>query len=80
MQGNQPAELASIQFLRGVAATMVVFHHALGQFAGIHNLLPTEEGAMGVDLFFVISGFVMTYTTARAGYNAGDFLKRRSIG
>lgn len=79
MQGNQPADLASIQFLRGVAATMVVFHHALGQFAGIHNLLPTEEGAMGVDLFFVISGFVMTYTTARAGYSAGDFLKRRAV-
>lgn len=51
----------SIQYLRGIAALMVVAHHArnpqpwlpnhaLGQFNGFSH---------GVDIFFVISGFIM---------------------
>lgn len=44
----------SIQYLRAVAALMVVYHHAAGR-AGA----PTWGGAAGVDLFFVISGFIM---------------------
>ncbi len=79
MQNDRPKDLVSIQFLRGIAASMVVFHHALGQFASIHAMLPTEEGAMGVDLFFVISGFVMTYTTNNSERSAKAFLRRRAI-
>jgi peptidoglycan/LPS O-acetylase OafA/YrhL len=33
LQNDRPADLVSIQFLRGIAASMVVFHHALAQFA-----------------------------------------------
>ena len=42
--------LRSVQVLRGIAAMAVVAHHA---FSG------TRIGAAGVDLFFVISGFIM---------------------
>lgn len=45
-------KLNSIQVLRGIAAMAVVIHHA---FPG-----RTQLGAAGVDLFFVISGFIMT--------------------
>lgn len=40
------------------------------------------SGAAGVDLFFVISGFIMLYTSSRyfgAPGAAGDFLKRRLV-
>ena len=56
----------SIQMMRGVAALSVVFMH-IDMF---HN------GAFGVDLFFVISGFIMMYITE---INAKHFLQKRAI-
>lgn len=73
------SELVSVQYLRGVAAALVVFYHALDQLPAAKALIPTEIGAMGVDLFFVISGVVMTYTTALHKYSPADFLARRTI-
>jgi hypothetical protein len=56
-----------LQALRGIAALLVVFTHARYYFSGT-PFMPTAEaifrpGAMGVDLFFLISGFIMVYTT-----------------
>ncbi len=71
-----------IQILRALAALMVVTHHAtimLGQ----RNHLPIGtwvNGGTGVDLFFVISGFVMTVSAApllSARHAARTFLARR---
>lgn len=61
-------KLRSIQVLRGVAAMAVVAHHA---FAG-----DTRLGAAGVDLFFVISGFIMA--TCSGGRTARQFLADRA--
>lgn len=54
----------NIQALRGIAALLVVLHHFLlvnrggaSSIANFHHL--AELGAVGVDLFFCISGFVM---------------------
>jgi hypothetical protein len=66
--GAPADKLPWIQALRGVAACMVVLVHsrsmlmgtALGKSAADHVLLPM---AMGVDLFFLISGFLMVWTT-----------------
>lgn len=49
-------KLQSIQVLRGVAACAVVFHHAYRQ---VDPDTFARVGAAGVDLFFVISGFIM---------------------
>jgi peptidoglycan/LPS O-acetylase OafA/YrhL len=82
--------LASIQVLRGIAASMVVFHHVsdaiyrvwpngLWVFSSV-NLIKT--GAAGVDIFFLISGFIMIYVSPpyRAHEKpASDFLIRRVI-
>ncbi|TPW33322.1 acyltransferase [Martelella alba] len=57
-------ELISIQYLRAIAAIIVVFHHARGPQPWLFN--PIEwfgAGAKGVDIFFVISGFVMYFTS-----------------
>ncbi len=58
--------LQNIQALRGVAALMVLAAHvkgAEGDYGGAGTLLPhfLYMGVVGVDLFFLISGFVMTH-------------------
>lgn len=51
--------LYGLDALRGIAALVVVTHHMVGWYgAGNGPILP----ALGVDLFFVISGFVMSRT------------------
>jgi exopolysaccharide production protein ExoZ len=61
-------ELFGIQMLRGIAAILVVLHHSLEESFG-SNVGPrspdwlTTFGASGVDIFFVISGFIMLYVS-----------------
>jgi exopolysaccharide production protein ExoZ len=56
-----------IQILRGIAATLVVFHHSLEESLAISaNIAPEwliRFGACGVDIFFVISGFIIYSVT-----------------
>jgi peptidoglycan/LPS O-acetylase OafA/YrhL len=53
------SEIHSLQILRGVAAMMVVTNHFWGSvFGGVFKF----NGGFGVDLFFVLSGFLMVYT------------------
>ena len=70
--GNVPAVLNSIQYLRAVAALAVVVFHA-GERAGLHFTI----GAAGVDIFFVISGFVMFLTSMKRPVTPGRFLLDR---
>lgn len=57
-----------VQLLRGVAALLVVLAHGRYALLGspayplADRLL--QHGGMGVDLFFIISGFIMCYSTA----------------
>ena len=56
---------------------MVVFAHSNEQFmTGLHRAW-RDIGWSGVDLFFVISGFVMTYTVRYHHYSRMGFLFRR---
>jgi peptidoglycan/LPS O-acetylase OafA/YrhL len=55
--------LASIQCLRALAALAVLIFHEGSiekQYSTGYNFIP-DWGQYGVDLFFVISGFIMTY-------------------
>ncbi|UCI23304.1 acyltransferase family protein [Mesorhizobium sp. B2-8-5] len=62
----------SIQYLRGLAACAVVCFHVSEQFGG-----PFHVGAAGVDVFFVISGFIMWVTTAGRPADPWRFMGRR---
>jgi exopolysaccharide production protein ExoZ len=79
------ASLQSIQILRAVAALFVMFAHLWPMLLafGITDAIPNFIfGASGVDLFFVISGFIMVYTSQPLfGQRDGSrkFLLRRVI-
>lgn len=75
-----------VQVLRGIASLLVVIMHATiaGKEIFSINLLGGifSFGGAGVDIFFVLSGFIITYTSSK---NLGNhkkflsFLKRRFI-
>jgi exopolysaccharide production protein ExoZ len=65
-------KLRSIQVLRGVAVTGVLVHHAY-RFVDAQSF--ARIGAAGVDLFFVISGFIMA--TIGSGRKPSQFLVDR---
>ncbi|MBR1138483.1 MULTISPECIES: acyltransferase family protein [Bradyrhizobium] len=80
-------DLIGIQMLRGLAASMVVLHHTLEESLA-SKAAPTSPdwlttfGASGVDIFFVISGFVMVYASfasERPSIGAGTFLAKRFV-
>jgi len=69
--------LFNLQALRGIAALMVLMHHSLAHFKamGLSNSVfefVALHGNIGVDVFFVISGYVMAKTTSKTvhGYDA----------
>lgn len=71
------ARLDSLTGLRFFAAFLVVTHHVTGNLAPIPAIATTSEfGATGVTFFFVLSGFVLTWSW-REGDPARDFYWRR---
>jgi exopolysaccharide production protein ExoZ len=70
--GQAMDRLYSIQYLRAIAAIGVVVFHSL-------SLHPpgAPVGAAGVDIFFVISGFIMTTLMLGPEARPGVFLRRR---
>jgi peptidoglycan/LPS O-acetylase OafA/YrhL len=71
--------IVSIQLLRAAAALSVLLFHLGGSLEtafGVADRNYFEWGANGVDLFFVISGFIMCYTTRR-DFSPGRFFAKR---
>lgn len=67
-------KLDSIQFLRGIAALLVIafhFRQYLNDVYAQKNLgdILFGLGEVGVDIFFVISGFIITYSTTNKEKN-----------
>ena len=75
--------LVYIQILRFLAAAAVVAFHAWGvapNYIKVPENAPSfglQYAGNGVDLFFVISGFIIFYTTYRAQLTPSMFLRRR---
>jgi peptidoglycan/LPS O-acetylase OafA/YrhL len=81
-EGTAPAvrsaQLVSIQHLRGIAALFVVIFHLKAPLAkmGYHGFWLPGLSA-GVDIFFVISGFIMWVTTFGRTVAPGAFMRKR---
>ncbi len=69
--------VVAIQYLRAVAAGLIVFQHAMGIPAFVHYA--AHFGTVGVDLFFVISGFIMWTTTESRARNPLAFWLARVV-
>lgn len=63
--------IVSVQFLRFLAAFFVVLTHSLGEYAWAKPF-----GAFGVDIFFVISGFIIYVITSKS---TKHFFRKRVI-
>ncbi|MFN8253173.1 MAG: acyltransferase [Ferruginibacter sp.] len=85
MSSNNNNSIKSLQFLRCIAVSLVVLAHLIdiapnfgrsqiGSFKYFENF-----GAAGVDIFFVISGCIMTIITSNRAVSPSNFLIRRCI-
>lgn len=76
-------QIGGLQVLRAFAALAVVVHHAMEESGAVARYYPdwlVTAGAAGVDVFFVISGFIMLITTfdlRSRPLSAADFLIKR---
>jgi peptidoglycan/LPS O-acetylase OafA/YrhL len=74
--------LFNVQLLRFFAAFAILFTHTVNLFMPGSPLVAGVPWVGGVDVFFVISGFIMTWMTREQFGNraaAANFLKRRII-
>ncbi|MCU4492631.1 acyltransferase [Acinetobacter guillouiae] len=74
--------IKSVQYLRGIAAVLVVLFHASSALM-THFTLGSKNyfswGEAGVDLFFIISGFIMVYITYNKNISFKNFFLKRVI-
>ncbi len=73
--------IISIQSMRAIAAILVVFHHVAikGRQYGTDPMHWFNVGGAGVDLFFIISGYVMCQTTFNRNVNIARFMQARFV-
>lgn len=82
---KQNTSFKGVQALRGIAALSVMLFHFRWNINQIHPGLGDMLfgwGASGVDLFFLISGFVITLTAKKSEkgfYGSFSFLKKRIV-
>ena len=67
----------NIQALRAAAALIVVWAHAKELFPDVPLIATLPSGLAGVDLFFVISGFIMVASTQSRNIGPLEFLANR---
>lgn len=81
-------KILSIQMLRGLAALLVVYMHAIIHQTQLNIGNSAQQfyfwatfGAVGVDIFFVISGFIITVISAKflREHGVKDFFIKRLI-
>ena len=75
-------KIQSLQVLRALAAWLVVYHHYMQIFHSFNSTSSIGEffssrGGFGVDLFFVLSGFMMYLAASRPSTDGWSFFIKR---
>jgi len=70
-----------IQYLRAVSALVVVWVHSLYLIPGVVERLgkPYFEPSAAIDVFFLVSGFIMVVTTTRKDMRPAQFFRIRLV-
>jgi peptidoglycan/LPS O-acetylase OafA/YrhL len=84
---KKPTHIFSIDILRGIAALLVCLYHfsySNLDYLHVNNILRItgQYGRLGVEIFFIISGFILPYAMYMKGYkinNSPKFLLKRII-
>ena len=74
--------IVSLQYLRAFAAMLVVAFHACDKLAKMDNANPAVAfpvGLTGVDIFFVVSGFIIFVTARQSDATPLGFMRKRLI-
>ncbi len=75
----RPYHIATLQVGRAIAAIVVVIYHATQMTVGVAGPFPGSSlllhGDLGVDFFFVLSGFIICHSVP--GNSLGSFLRAR---
>jgi peptidoglycan/LPS O-acetylase OafA/YrhL len=85
LASTAPRQIPALTSLRFVAAFMVMFGHTLGHFysgfgySGITYAALSNLAQMGMSLFFVLSGFVISYNYASIGSLRSTELQRFAV-
>lgn len=70
-------QIVSIQILRAIAAWLVVMHHFGKELTSSFGNFFEQQGNFGVDIFFVISGFIIFFVADGNTHGAGTFIVNR---
>jgi peptidoglycan/LPS O-acetylase OafA/YrhL len=78
---DQPQYVESIQAGRGIAALLVVVHHIAQKAHALSGgAIPLFDfGIVGVDIFFMISGFIIYFVTANKTMTHIEFMEKRIV-
>lgn len=73
--------IISIQYMRAIAAILVVINHVEGKARAYSTDIISgfDVGRAGVDLFFIISGYIMCYVTFNKRVEVFSFIKARFV-
>jgi peptidoglycan/LPS O-acetylase OafA/YrhL len=77
-----PKHIPQLDVLRGIAVLMVMFYHAAVVGPSLHFAPYVSMGYIGVDLFFVLSGFLITGILVRSKHQPHyfkNFFARRAL-
>jgi peptidoglycan/LPS O-acetylase OafA/YrhL len=72
---NQKNKIDELESIRGLAAIVVVMYHIPGWHPFLHHISFIRGGGLMVDLFFVLSGFVIYSAYSNRLQSTADFLK-----
>ncbi len=75
---SPPRRYEGVQVLRALAVALVVLTHLkyAGDFSGV-SWIQSHAGSAGVDIFFVISGFVICASAESLGFSPSRFFENR---